>query len=747
MKDADKPDYLVALELARIKASAGVVAESVSLSADEMGQILDFDLRTEAMAEAPKADIHDVEPIRFVYTAARPFGEGAPRNILCGRADFPRDIGHLCSGPPGCPAAPCLSLGGSQPLYERGGIEAVLERLRSFMRDAKTGSLMADGWEAVPFGIDQKYMQGQVTPDFFQDLADANSTRNSALGVAVVTGDGNRQNAAIINHEVDCEGFLAAAGPYNHLHPNSALPWIFVWPDKNVVRGNPVFEDWPTAGELRRGLQSLGLEQVYNAALGGLLNSGVDFKFKQEPLGGKGHVLILGVWRPSPMLPHYFGYSDDDAARRLELRAYFVSTPITQEALSDEATVEAIVAEHPATPELLRWVSGIETNQPVSLFGMGALGSAIFNNLIRAGQDDIEVSDLDRLAPHNLARHEARWQDVYSKKAEHAPALAKDIFIGNTPLQITPRVENVVDVPTTVLASRVEGRLIVDATADERVRNHLDALRPQTGSEIVRSEIFHEGRLGATFVSLAGGPSPSELLLCMMASAVETPAVADWLADEAARPFGADPFFYGFGCGSQTVHLPNYVVEQHASTVLPFLLGERGESGFAINALDEAYRPTGWRWQSVQPFTELTPATCEDWRIRLAPGVVERLQMLRSEALPAETGGYLYGAWDPKLKTITIVTASALPPNSTATPTTLELGPAGETVEERMLARKTQGRVFLCGTWHSHPNASAKMSGKDYEALRKHHEDDAQRLCPSLLVIIADGDLKAHMML
>jgi hypothetical protein len=491
-------------------------------------------------------------------------------------------------------------------------------------------------------------------------------------------------------------------------------------------------------------LQRVGVDGAFDAAVGELINKDCDFKY-EHPEGRKGLVVVLGVWRPSPLLPNYFGYSENSDARRLELRAYFVSHKIVGQVIDDDAVVDAIVADHPPTPDLLRWVSGVSTLPPITLFGAGALGSSIFNNLLRAGAEDVIVQDADLIMPHNLARHTARTSDIYRSKAAHSVALTAAVLVEGSEPRIEPYGDDILALTDADLLTRIRDRLIVDATADERVRMKLDDMRSATPSVIVRSEIFDEGRLGATFVSMPDGPSLADLMLSMIALAVDERAVADWLGHEAQHPFGPDPFMYGFGCGSQTVHLPNYVVEQHASTALPSIVGDRQESGIGLNPLDENFRPLGWRWYPIRPFTSFTPPTEAEWRVAISASALERMKLLRAEALPSETGGYLYGSWDPGRKSITILFASALPPGSTFSATTLDLGPTGQLPEERRLLRRTRERLFMCGTWHSHPNQSAAMSGKDYKAMEKHHAVDSENGRPTLIVIVADDDLKAHM--
>ena len=135
--------------------------------------------------------------------------------MLCDREDFPRKIGHLCSGEPGCRAAPCLALGGIQPIYERGGIEAIMTRLRDFLRDAKTGTLMMDGWEPVPFGIAQKLRMGQLEPRAFQEHALRHPDAGSAVGVAISYDDDERTQVSVFNQILEPADIIKAIGFHN----------------------------------------------------------------------------------------------------------------------------------------------------------------------------------------------------------------------------------------------------------------------------------------------------------------------------------------------------------------------------------------------------------------------------------------------------------------------------------------------------------------------------------------------------
>ncbi len=739
-----RPDYLERLELLRVRSSKGVVAETVRLSTEGEVTTLTFDIRTEPTVEAPTVDIRDVETVHFVYADGRRFGEAAPRNILCDRQDFPRNVGHLCSGPPGYPAVPCLALGGMQPIYERGGIEALMERLRTFMRDAKTGSLMADGWEPVPFGFGQKLRFGQVPPAFFQEYAHAHPDEDRAFGVTVLRTADPDLAVLLAPGAVAVDEMRAFLGARSENDKRLAVPWIFVWPGPAAVETDPIFEDWRTWDELRAGLDTIGLRQPLETALGELLTAECDFKH-EHPEGRRSIVVVIGVRRPTPIMESFYGYSADAAARRLELRALIVSWKLSEPYPPADAEVRTIIGDHPPEPGLFRWVSGMPELPPVAVLGAGALGSAILNNLVRGGASDILVQDHDRLHAHNLARNTARFADGYSRKVAQARGLVSDIYGADNAVRCEIHDEDICAMPPNVLADRLKGWLVVDATADERVRLALDHPEARGHGSIIRSEMFHEGRLGVTFVSHPEGPGLSDLMVRLYVRAIDDPDVAAWLDLEDRFPLGPDPLLYGFGCTSQTTRLANSVVQLHAAAATAVVVRPDAKSGFGLNPVDDRGLPKGWSWHAVAPFRVLTPATAKDWTVRLDAEAAGRLQALREEVLPDETGGYLYGVWDPARKVITVVLASGRPPDTVADETTLRLGPAGATPEERRWLRKTRGRLYLCGTWHSHPKGSAAMSGRDYRTHQAHHVEDAPFLRPTLMLIVAEDDVQAHL--
>ncbi|MEI9927849.1 MAG: hypothetical protein WDN44_09230 [Sphingomonas sp.] len=357
--------------------------------------------------------------------------------------------------------------------------------------------------------------------------------------MAINTDLGEQVHVNLFPQVIPSEHIRAAIGDRNGGDGGNrefrGIPWIFLWRDTDQVETNPIFQAWRTQGELRQGLRRLGVESDFDVALGLLKNSGVDFRVKRPPHGGTSFAVILGVWRPAPIMDDFFGYSADEDARRLELRSYLVRQDFGKEIMDDDATVDAVVGAYPPRPELMRWVAGVDAFPPFALFGYGALGSAIYNNLIRSGADDAFVQDKDRLLVHNFARHTGSIGDAHHLKVEEARQLMNSVVQGGS-AKLTTFGEDIVSLPSDVLAQRIQGRLLIDATADELVRKKLDDVRSRAAVTVVRTEMFHEGRLGVTFVAPPGGPTLSELVLSLIAAAPHETAIAAWLEHEARHP-------------------------------------------------------------------------------------------------------------------------------------------------------------------------------------------------------------------
>ncbi len=170
LPETEWPDAL-SREVRRIRRWPAIDPDSLSVATDGTGRArIGFTARTERLLEPGPTPIQDSEPIILVYGSIDAVGLNAPA-VWSGRPDFPRDIGHINPTPADRPASLCLARAGLQPVYDRYGIDGVLDRLMNWMHDAKTGQLMKDGWEPVPMGEGQDARGGYFDIGVFQELA------------------------------------------------------------------------------------------------------------------------------------------------------------------------------------------------------------------------------------------------------------------------------------------------------------------------------------------------------------------------------------------------------------------------------------------------------------------------------------------------------------------------------------------------------------------------------------------------
>lgn len=743
-------DWTAALfrEVQRIRRWRAVDGKGITVSTDSTGRLrIGFTVRTERLLEPSPTEIQPLEPISLVYRSLNAVGQYAPL-VWSDRCDFPRDIGHINPTPAGQPASLCLARAGLQPVYDRFGVDGIVDRLVSWLHDATTGQLMADGWEPVPVGDGQNVGTGFLDVGFFQEMAfRAGVGSGRRYGVARVVGS----HVEFLSSVVDLDDESQVNEARKRIRPPTAtdhladkyIPWVFVWTNRADPVSRQLFGVWNTYGEIEAGLKGLGLDSDLPT---GIMTAVQHFAMVDErptaPVG-----LVLGVWRPIPIPESLFGMADSRDARRLEIRAFQLSCDKHRLAIDQAVEAQQLLGFQRANREMLAFVSGTDSQGSVAVFGYGALGSAIGDLLLRAGVPRVAAFDSDYLAPHNLARHSATANHQFHPKVDQFRALAQDLTFSGTDIACSTVVCDV----TTLSNDRLrevarEYPLILDATASEHVRRYLAVADLRDTAQLMRAEIFHRGRLGVLFVAgPENNPSPIDLYYALCMASLDEKAVETWLREEQAEGTASDEMVLGMGCASPTTVMPKYKVVQHASAFMPRILaGIAGaiEPGIAINPTDATGAPLGARWLPyVGPAMVLEPDEAPDWQVRIAPRASSALTESRERNGDIETGGYLYGGFDFALKRIYVVAASDLPPGSDQRADGITLGPAGRTRLERNILRRTAGKLTLVGTWHSHPRSGTRPSAKDRKTMRSFRREDRSSGLPTLLLIASPEGL------
>lgn len=696
-----------------------------------------MDFEPDQPAEDLMVRIHAIEAVALLYVKA-PIGNQAP-DIYIDRRDFPNNIPHMNPVSAGYPASPCVSYLGLQALYDRSRVTGVLNRLAEWFTDAQLGRLMADGWDPVPVPRVPAGKPWVVSVDMaeFQQAVVQHENAASRWFGGWCTFPGN--DSALLS-VIPRPIFHSAAPPAlsGELDLMFKLPWLFVHAGRNVVDENLNIPALGDADSLFAFLRERDLETGYREGLPLILDGHLT---KPVRIGSSYFTLLLvGFWRPQPLVQGIRGLSTLPDARRLEVRALVLSSSTLDSLRLSPEFVHPARIVAPPTAELYAEVSGTGAGveAPIALVGCGALGSTILDLLLRSGHANIRVIDDDVVQPHNIARHEARLTHLGKTKAAAAELLADGILQDH---KVKGLGKPLSDVTHEELES---AQVLIDATADVRVQRLL-ALSPPPGVErIVRTEIFDSGRLGVASVSTGANPDLLDLYAVLCSFGMRLPCVEHWLRRDSAQGSRVDAINVGLSCSSPTVRLPKAVVVQHASAMfstITMATSARGEAGVGLNPLSASFEPEGWHYFPVRPFVCIGPAQLGGWHVRLHADMVDFLVEASRRHSPRENGGYLYGILDAHRRRIAIVIGSSRPDNSKGSSVSLELDPEGSTEEERAIRSRIGRRLQVVGSWHSHPSSSTRPSSTDIGTLVGAHRENAAAGWPTAGLIVGRAEL------
>ena len=747
----DEPPRNVRWELAQLERIKPVRTETLNYRIDEDGHaLISFDVKTDTLLDSSERVILDIEPIIFQYSAPSLVGRLAP-TVLSNRKNFPRNLQHLNPTPPDHPASLCLARAGLQAIYNVSGVGGVVTRLLDWLNDAKTETLYEDGWDPVPYLNGELRTLGYIDTEALQRYADSHSEGGFGLICAPIN---NEPNDIVFVHAAtpiidtnDKKQIESAKQMMQQLRDpgipfHTAIPAVFVWPPRDQIELDPHFTTWSDMASFKDGLHKTGLYDRFDEAF-----AYVDAYFSQHLEGGvradtdmRGRhamLVIVGLWRPVPLDRTIVGLADEDGPRSLELRTFYLTRAMDDtERWSDQTKLFDFFGLVPNSSPVLEAVSGEPAFRRLALLGAGALGSAFADYTLRGGTGQLTVIDKDLFLSHNIARHRGNCADTGKSKTDVVERLASMRVQG---VRVTKYKEEIITLDDKALLERLRDvDQVIDATADPLVRRRLSSLKG-THLPVMRSEIFHQGRLGASLLTHLGSDQNLNCLFHqLVALAVENESVREWLAYESSRTYKDEELLLGFGCHSLTTKLPAYKVDIHASSAFALAkakLGSLDRPLIALHLLDAEGLSLGTEIITPEPIQVFQEETTNGWRIVVTRCVLDKLHQLRANAAPNETGGYLFGALDERANEIYVVAASPEPPGTMASPVRLQLGQWGRTGFERTFRRRTRNRLPPIGTWHSHPPSGAEASQTDWATVAGFKDEDARRGIPTVMVI------------
>lgn len=372
-------------------------------------------------------------------------------------------------------------------------------------------------------------------------------------------------------------------------------------------------------------------------------------------------------------------------------------------------------------------------SQQIFAVGMGALGSQIFNNMIRAGFGNWTLIDSDILLPHNCARHFLGNWAVGQSKVEAMAAMANEILDGpDIAKAIEADLLHPGDKKTDVDKVMGSAQIIMDFSASVAVARHLG--NAECNARTLSAFLTPGGASLVVAVEDANRNVRIDWLeMLHYRSLLSNPRLKDTLSVETAT------VRYGNACRDLSSRIPQDQIALWAALASKRIKKLLGKDGPALEVLIN--NESGGVDTFQEEVTEVISAIVGKWTIRFDRNLLQRLSEHRSGKLPNETGGVLVGHFDTYHHICSIVEIIPSPPDSVEWPVSYIRGCQGLNTKIEEIGRVTLGQLQYVGEWHSHPDGcSTNPSHDDLEAYSWLISHMCKEDLPALMMIVGERD-------
>ena len=360
------------------------------------------------------------------------------------------------------------------------------------------------------------------------------------------------------------------------------------------------------------------------------------------------------------------------------------------------ATLNTI--EHLSRPRAAL-LSGLQedASKRIVQIGVGALGSVIFNNLIRMGYGDWTLIDEDYLLPHNLVRHalDAIW--LGRSKAE-ALALVSDHLTresGRTKW-ILANVLAPKDKVDDLISAYINADVLLDVSTSIPVARHL-ALDIECKAQ--RVSVFLNPQ--ATDVVCLGEGIEREVTLDELEmqyyrALITYPPLHEHLSRQESR------IRYAQSCRDISSSVPLDLIALHAGIASRALRKSIAQDVPHISIWSTDVDVTHVNRFDV-PVSSVLRFYFGDWTLKTDSNLIDQIFEARSGRLPYETGGILLGSYDMQRRIVYVVSMLPSPTDSQEWPTSYIRGSQDLTDTIQRISIITDANLSYVGEWHSHP--------------------------------------------
>lgn len=391
--------------------------------------------------------------------------------------------------------------------------------------------------------------------------------------------------------------------------------------------------------------------------------------------------------------------------------------------------------------EMARRLNGRkEKNDPkIVAIGLGAIGSEIFMNCIRAGYGKWVLIDDDIFLPHNMARHDLGYFDVGIQKVERLEQKANQILGESVSKAI---VANIIrdNSNETISSAFEEADIILDMTA----------------STAATKSIAKISKAQARIVSIFLNPSGSDLVI-LSENDVKTNKIASVEVQyyrallyveglEGHLHKDQERIRYSTSCRDLSSTISQDDIAQHSAIASKFIkrLSSQKEASISIWITDNKSLTTDRIDVNVFDTIEIQMG---EWTLIYDKWLLDKIYHARSEKLPNETGGILIGCHNMEEKRVYVVDTLLSPGDSIEYPTAYIRGIKDVRKNLDKIESRTAGALSYIGEWHSHPEGCSSKPSEDdktlFKWLKKHMDDE--NLPPLMLIAGSNKDFTFYL--
>lgn len=370
---------------------------------------------------------------------------------------------------------------------------------------------------------------------------------------------------------------------------------------------------------------------------------------------------------------------------------------------------------------------------PVGIIaGAGALGGMLAEIWGRECWGEWAYVDDDTIQAHNLVRHISSRSAVGFPKAVVVNSLINSIHSEKDNSQSKAFVTSILS-ENEVLNDKIEkSHFLVDVTTTlhvPRVVSRSDSF-PRTVSAFITPS-------GSASVMLLEDKHREIRCNSLEAQYYRAILIEDWGEEHLSGHVGRH--WVGAGCREVTLSLSNELVHIHAATLARQIRKKSSCNEAKICVWDYHDSSGAISFYDI-PVFPCRSIFLNNWEVIWDDGFLRKITAFRSDSLPNETGGVIFGIVDQKDKTITLVNACPAPENSESTPSSFTRGAYESESILDDCKNRTAGIVTYVGEWHSHPPSCGALPSVDDIGQLSFLSTELQvEGLPALMVIVSEN--------